>query len=1077
MKRGDAAENAALLTRRKSSMMRRKSSMAAVVAGPVCERLAAVLQQTLGGSVDARDITCAQVHYRLLGSKRYWFRRVKQDQTRKQGWEAQCYEVCLRKSTKNAMRTAVHWQALPRLASADVQLKSLGHFDSERAATAAYDAAIATRNMVNPLTGALLQESELPVELTRTVQLTIASDRFRRLKQMERLLLVYELLLACDWSMKPGDDLPPLCSEAVPSQVRGITWIGANVARLVIWRGLCLNLVVCAKTPSQVLSSKTAVAPTDTERFGLGRLLNDRVANIDATMLPVSRGLADLVSPEQQQDNNPKQQRLPHFYHGLPEELKRMMADQQQQENPLAGLRKLGNNTEATFLKKYIKRRREYAVAARKLQQQYRRSMHSKALKRIFWRQYGALAMQRLLRGHRARQFARAYRQAATCAVLLIQSLYRGHVSRESTKRLRERMQAAAGTIQRVYRGSVARKYVRWVRQKKSSAIVLERVVRGFMARRRVARMRRAAYKRQVVVPACIQIQRVWRGLLARRIASEKRRIREQFLVIYPAASRLGRIIRGYLARRLALKYRRANAAARVIQTHWRSYRYYRKWMLVMEIRRQHRMASKIGALGRGYVARKFFKREKRKRFVQFVLQPAARNIQRVFRGYMVRRRHEDLRDQVEAAITLQQMWRSRSKIKLIQERMRGFRVSLRHKHAIVIQCAFRCFRARRQLVYRQLSYQARYGTAALAIQSAWRSFCSRVQIKEFRFCSMIERKAQALTEWKTEREMIEFDLLDARDDLKRLVKYKGKAMTRIKDLKSMRIEWERRQPVVDKELSTLTEEDKDRGWGEAFETEKHFLHYSLELSVEDILSHKERVREYEAEIEDLRLELDDLERDLEECVLSETTELETYRVFERQRADAMFAADKLTKVRRQRIRWKVRSDRRHVVRRHRDDLKLIEKEQLAKRQVQELGVLSYAKKQELQVKMAETIERVAVDRAKQNNVALAMQGSESVLRGFDDIIRNMHSITQEATFDYRMPKTDLREQADTPMCWHCGRITCDCEALEAEKAAAALANKDQQANGKKLDVVLNDQAAKLKHGNRLAKRGHYHDR
>lgn len=1072
MKRADAA-NAALLTRRRSSMTRRKS---AAFASPVCERLATLLQQTLGGSVEARDITCAQVHYRLLGSKRFWFRRIKQDQTRKQGWEAQCYEVCLRKSTKVGLCSgaAVHWQTLPRLANADVQLRSLGHFNSERAASAAYDAAIATRNVVNPLTGMLLQESELPVELTRTVQLTIVSDKFRRLKQMERLMLVYELLLACDWPIEPGDSLPPLKTNAVPSQVRGITWIGVHVARLAIWQGLCMNFLICARTPSQIQSNKTPPAPTDTERFGLNRLLNDRVASIDASLLPVSRGLVDLISPEQP-DNNSKQQRLPHFYHGLPEKLKRMMADQQQQVNSLStGLKKLSNNTEATFLKKYVKRRREYVVAARKLQQQYRCNLHCKALKRIFWRQYGALTLQRQLRGHQARQFVRAYRQAATCAVLLVQSLYRGHVSRENTKRLRKLMQVAAGTIQRVYRGSVARKYVRWVRQMQSCAIVLERVVRGFMARRRTARMRRAAYKRQIVIPACIQIQRVWRGLLARRIASEKRRIREQFLVLYPAASRLGRIIRGYLARRLAHKFRGANAAARVIQTHWRSYRYYRKWMLAMEIRRQHHMASKIGALGRGYVARKFFKREKRKRFAQFVLQPAARNIQRVFRGYIVRRQHENLRDQVEAAITLQQMWRSRSKLKLMQQRLKGFRVSLRHRHALVIQCAFRCFLARRQLVYRQLSYQARYGTAALAIQSAWRSYRSRVQIREFRFCAIVERKAQALTEWKNEREMIEFDLLDARNDLKRLVKYKGKALARIKDLKNMRIEWERRQPVVEKELSNLTEEDKDRGWGEAFETEQHILHYSLELSVEDVLSHKDKVREYEAEIEDLRLELDDLERDLEDCVLSETTELEAYRVFERQRAHAMFAADRLSKVRRQRIRWKVRSDRRHVVRRHRQDLQLI-KEQLDKRQVQELGVLSYAKKQELQAKLAETIERVAMERAKQNNVALAMQGSESVLQGFDDIVRNMHYITQEATFDFRMLKTDLREDINTPMCWHCGRIACDCDALEAERVTAQ-ANKDQ-ANGKKLHGVLNDQASKWKLSDRLGKRGHYHDR
>ncbi|KAF1336503.1 Abnormal spindle microcephaly-associated protein, partial [Globisporangium splendens] len=253
----------------------------------------------------------------------------------------------------------------------------------------------------------------------------------------------------------------------------------------------------------------------------------------------------------------------------------------------------------------------------------------------------------------------------------------------------------------------------------------------------------------------------------------------------------------------------------------------------------------------------------------RFVLQPAAVNIQRVFRGYMVRKYLEDMRDHIEAAIALQQMWRKRSKVKTTQDKLRGFRVAIRNAKASQIQRSYRCYRARQQLLYLRISYQARYGKAAVAIQSAWRGHCSRVQLKEFRFCSLIERKARSLTQCKESREMIEFDMFDARADLKRIIKYKAKS------LKEMRLEWERRQPVVEKELSELTEEDLDRGWGEAFQTEKHILHYSLELSVEDILSRKQQVREYDAEVEDLCLELEDLERDLEECILDETVELE----------------------------------------------------------------------------------------------------------------------------------------------------------------------------------------------------------
>ncbi|RLN55190.1 hypothetical protein BBJ29_007268 [Phytophthora kernoviae] len=243
---------------------------------------------------------------------------------------------------------------------------------------------------------------------------------------------------------------------------------------------------------------------------------------------------------------------------------------------------------------------------------------------------------------------------------------------------------------------------------------------------------------------------------------------------------------------------------------------------------------------------------------------------------------------------------------------------------------------------------------------------------------------------------MIEFDIFDARADLKRIVKYKAKTLRRIKELKKMRVEWERRQPVVDKELSQLTEEDMDRGWGEAFETEKHILHFSLELSVEDILSKKQQVREYEEEIEDLRIELEDLERDMEECVLNETMEIQSYRDMELNRASTMFADEKAYRVRLQRIRWGTRNVRKRVILRERQGVRTLEKEMLAKRQVEELGVLAFEKKQFVKHKLEQAIENAARSRAKQSEVMLEMKRDAGVSQGFDEAVQRMQAITQE---------------------------------------------------------------------------------
>ncbi|KAF1790254.1 IQ motif, EF-hand binding site [Phytophthora cactorum] len=444
------------------------------------------------------------------------------------------------------------------------------------------------------------------------------------------------------------------------------------------------------------------------------------------------------------------------------------------------------------------------------------------------------------------------------------------------------------------------------------------------------------------------------------------------------------------------MKIRGADKAARIIQKLWRSRRFFQKWMDLMELRRMDRMASQIGSIARGILTRKFIQREKRKRHFRRVLEPSAARIQRVFRGYIVRKRLEGTRDQMEAAITLQQMWRSRSTVKTIRKKLRGFRLALRE------------------------------AAAALTVQAAWRSYCSRKQLKVFRFCSLIERKATSLTQSKEDREMIEFDIFDARADLKRVMKYKAKMLRRIKEMKEMRIEWERRQPVVEKELSQLTEEDMDRGWGEAFETEKQF---------------------YASEIEDLRIELEDLERDMEECVLNETMELGS------ENSTAAYSMG-------------TRNVRKHVIMRERKDLELLQKEALAKRQVEELGVLAFEKKHFIKRKLEQAIEDAARSRAKQSEVRMEMKRDSNVLHGFNEAVQKMHGITQEYSFHYRLPKTDLREDPESAMCSGCGRITCDCHLKNNESAD------DNEEATKKLDT----NNAMTNTRSRLAKRWRYRD-
>ncbi|KAE9312113.1 hypothetical protein PR003_g19848 [Phytophthora rubi] len=1062
--------------------------------GPAAEKSAAIcsavqlalLEPLAAVQLEVSDVGCARLQYKLLGTKRYWFRSVKQEKQGKIRWEVKIYQICCRRSTVDALLKCT-WHTMPRLANEDVAIKSVGFFDTEKAAMTALDAAVKARDLTNPFTGLSTRKSELPLELVKYFQVIVASDRFQRKTQNQRLDMIFELLLnATPNTANAQDDIDArLIFQQTQTlwpttafQLRGFSTVSDNVIAMPLWRSVTCHFIICAKTPAQWKAgrSKQDMERSFTERFGVSHLANDRAFNVNQGVLPVSRGLAELVSLNQEElVSRHKTESVPHFYHGLPDEVKRMIAEEQakmdQGRAESLAFQKLAKNTEGTFVKKYLKRRREYLVVAVKLQQLYRSNMQSKTLRRCFRQHIGALALQRLFRGHQRRKYARAYFRVVTCAVLIIQSVFRSYKSRQETKAMRIKYCHATLNLQRVYRGFVGRQRVRRIRRLQAHAVMLEKLVRGFMGRRRANRIFLARHKQQVVIPACILIQRVWRGHRERLCVKAKRQALERVRVYLPAALRIETLIRGFLARRLVKKFHAANDAAKIIQKFWRSHRYFQKWMELMELRRKDRMASHIGSIARGILTRKFIQREKRKRYHRRVLEPSAGKIQRVFRGYIVRKRLEDTRDQIEAAITLQHMWRSRSTVKTIQEKLRGFRAMLRESAAGKIQRCYLCYRARQELNFRRLTHQACFGKAALAVQAAWRSYCSRKQLKEFRFCSLIERKACSLTQAKEDREMIEFDIFDARADLKRVMKYKAKTLRRIKEMKEMRIEWERRQPVVEKELSQLTEEDLDRGWGEAFETEKHILRFSLELSVEDILSKKQQVREYEEEIENLRIELEDLERDMEECILNETMELESYRDMELQRAGNLFAEEKARRVRLQRIRWGTRNVRKHVIMRERQDLQVFAKEALAKRQVEELGVLAFEKKQFVKRKLEQAVEDAARSRAKQNEVMMEMKRDSNVLQGFNEAVQRMQAISQDLSFQYRLPKTDLREDPCSVMCSDCGRITCDCHLRNNEEA-----DEDGASEGPTNQRDTNNAMINARNRNRLAKRWRYQD-
>ncbi|KDO21159.1 hypothetical protein SPRG_12940 [Saprolegnia parasitica CBS 223.65] len=946
------------------------------------------------------NLSLRQLQRRVLGPKRYWYQSIKLEtvsQLSAKKWKVQIYYAPWR-------RSVAEWFDHPRSRygkpSRPDQLAPtlVGTFEHEKAARAACAKAVKARDRLNPVSLSNDPSAPAPPHWNAVFGVTLVSDAFQRLPLLHRLELVYSALLDCDGCV-------PL------HRCRKLSYIGDHVRRLPCFGTIAVELHVVCRTVAQHDAAAATLALT--ERLGLSHA-HVQSAGVDPTAKTSLRDVAALV------DDTQAPTRVPHFYHGLPQALKDLLA--QEQAALYREHHALGKDADVhAVVHRYEKRMRALSLAAIKIQRLFRQQLHSRVLRRLLRRHRHAITLQRVYRGYRARVFTTELFLVSTFAATHIQAAYRSSVSRHATRVLRAHMVLGAVGLQRLFRGHRARKWVFWMRYHVANAIQIQRCVRGLFGRRRAKMFRHAQFKRHVQVPAASLLQRVYRGHVGRGLYRRAKAEHARRVIHTPAAIAIQRVFRGGRGRARFRQLELQRAMASTLQRAYRAYRNRVVWAGIFEQRRRNLLASRIGAAGRGFLARLVLRRERRKVHLKTVVGPSTRLIQRIFRGYMVRKRLEDFRDRHEAACVIQFAWRQAKRAHAERVAWEAKLLGLQHAAASTVQCLVRQFLARKHVTARRMAQRGRYGAAAVKVQAAWRSFQSRQQCQAMRDLLRIEVKARAMTTFKDELEMVQFDYVDASADLARLAKYKKKALQHIHDLKQMRLDWELRAPFVDKELASMTPEDVGRGWAEAFETEKVVIHFSRLLSAEEILSKRQQIREYDHEIEALQMELEDLERDRDEFLMDETLEIEGLRRLELSRALGLYDADTKTAVRRQRVRWKVRNVRRNV---------LLRKENARLRALlppaSPSASLSYATNVAHARASTDLLRATVAAAAADRSLALEASGSRNpqVLATYDAIVRATKAIVDETSLAMRLPKRDVREDL---MCHTCGRMACIC--------------------------------------------------
>ncbi|RUS33995.1 hypothetical protein BC938DRAFT_482940 [Jimgerdemannia flammicorona] len=328
-----------------------------------------------------------------------------------------------------------------------------------------------------------------------------------------------------------------------------------------------------------------------------------------------------------------------------------------------------------------------------------------------------------------------------------------------------EKLWWATCTVQQQWRAKLEGTRVRkWYAGVRKVVIKTQTVARGVLVRRRYREIR-----------AAVAMQKVWRGFQARRdyvllraatIAMQRRRRalletrreRQGFLIQKWAVMVIQERWRAcILARRTARAYMLWRFAAVFIQRNWRRYVARRRFVelkavtLAMQRRRRALVAT----------------RAERKEFI--VQKWAAMVIQERWRAYVVTRQTADAFQAYRcAAIVVQAAWRRyeartrflelREAVGYVQRRRRALVATRAERKefimqkwaAMVIQERWRAYVVTRQTADAFQTYRC----AAIVMQAAWRRYEARTRFLELREAAVcVQRRRRALVTTKAERE------------------------------------------------------------------------------------------------------------------------------------------------------------------------------------------------------------------------------------------------------------------------------------------------------------------------------------
>jgi stress-induced morphogen len=577
-----------------------------------------------------------------------------------------------------------------------------------------------------------------------------------------------------------------------------------------------------------------------------------------------------------------------------------------------------GTNSESEMIEEYLIAAKKTERVAIRLQRIFRmRSL--RWAQRVYWkRHYGAICLQRIVRGRFARLYFRLLQRIVPIAIQRIIYTYRSYMSRKRMAQWFALVKRAIQVITPILKRFVKKCTNTWLRRFGHAAKIIQSCIRMYLAKIEYYRRVGKRFVQQNLIPAIVRIQAAYRGLRGRRrtaIVLEQTLVR---LIDIPAAILMQRVVRGKLGRLIYAHKKLERWAATIIQKSFLRYHQQVKYIKLKQVLLEKFCAIQIQRVFRGRLDREIAAHRRYDKWYHEKCIPAIIKFQATSRRHIAQNKFLTFKLRYKSALVLQLAYRCYKARSEYHHRYQQHLTRIKGKYATKIQTMVRGFIGRKVFKERLYGVVGKRMIAAKVILRAWKNFCNTRRLDSL----MVEHRAklhvQKTLHLKTLREEILTDIVEIQDDIKFSKNIEVKALQRVKVLDDFIVEAHMRLPDLEKGLDTIELEDVERGWGEAYSSEYDMLTQQSIMAREELRLRRVQLRNVREEQLALFLELEDTEMELDRVAVSEVQSYEFLRQSEIEEIYKRVRRMREREVRLERCKWKIKSSRVKVIRRNR---------------------------------------------------------------------------------------------------------------------------------------------------------------